>query len=48
MLEKKDILQIPKAQADFSDWSEEKKYIHGFSILILRYLLHSVKEFGEI
>lgn len=45
---KKDILQIPKAQADFSDWSEEKKYIHRFSILILRHLLHSGKEFGEI
>lgn len=46
--EKKDILQIRKAQADFSDWSEEKKYIHGFSILILRHLLHSGKEFVEI
>lgn len=47
--EKKDILQIPKAQADFADWSEEKKKnIHRFSILILRHLLHSGKEFGEI
>lgn len=26
----------------------EKKYIHGFSIRILRHLLHSGKEFGEI
>lgn len=31
---KKDILHIPKAQADFSDWSEEKKYIFmGFQSL---------------
>lgn len=27
---KKDILQIPKAQADFSDWSEEKKKIYSW------------------
>lgn len=26
----------------------KKKYIHGFSILILRHHLHSGKEFGEI
>lgn len=27
---------------------KKKKYIHRFSILILRHLLHSGKEFGEI